>query len=75
MFRFSVAVVLLIGLGHIAVGAEKKRDWQTGRVLDSQRSRYFAGTVGNANTTGTAQANGNWAIAQLSVATGFSPRP
>ena len=30
-----------------------------GKVLDSDRSSYFAGTVGNANTTGTAQANGN----------------
>ena len=44
---------------HNAVGAEKPRDWQTGKVLDSQRSRYFAGTVGNTNTTGTAQDNGN----------------
>ena len=43
-----------------AISAERTRDWQTGKVLDSQRSRYFAGTVGNANTTGSAQANGNY---------------
>jgi hypothetical protein len=43
-----------------ASGAEKVRDWQTGKVLDSERSRYFAGTVGDANTTGHAQANGNY---------------
>ena len=46
------------------VAAEKQRDWQTGKVLDSQRSRYFAGTIGSANTTGTAQANGNYGTYQ-----------
>jgi hypothetical protein len=48
----------------LAVGAEKVRDWQTGKVLDSERNRYFAGTVGSANTTGTAQANGNYGTYQ-----------
>jgi hypothetical protein len=43
----------------VAVAAKKPRDWQMGKVLDSQRSRYFAGTVGNASTTGTAHSNGN----------------
>jgi hypothetical protein len=47
-----------------AVCGEKNRDWQTGKVLDSQRSRYFAGTVGNANMTGTAQATGNYGVYQ-----------
>ena len=64
MFRSCVAAFLLLGLAHIAVGAEKKRDWQMGKLLDSQRNRYFAGTVGNANTTGTAQANGNYGTYQ-----------
>jgi hypothetical protein len=59
MFRSLFALVLMVGLVHVAAGAEKKRDWQIGKVLDSERSSYFAGTVGNANTTGTAQANGN----------------
>ena len=47
-----------------APAAEKVREWQMGKVLDSQRSRYFAGTVDNANTTGTAQANGNYGTYQ-----------
>jgi len=64
MFRSFVALVLLAGLTQIAVGAEKNRDWQMGKLLDSQRNRYFAGTVGNANTTGTAQANGNYGTYQ-----------
>jgi hypothetical protein len=40
--------------------AEKQRDWKTGRVLDSERSHYFAGTVGGANTSGTVNDNGNY---------------
>ena len=51
-----VAAIILLGN---ATGAEKERDWQTGKVLDTERNRYFVGTVGNANTTGTAQINGN----------------
>jgi hypothetical protein len=47
-----------------ATCAEKIRAWQTGKILDSQRSRYFAGTVGSANTNGTAQANGNYGTYQ-----------
>jgi CRISPR/Cas system-associated protein Cas7 (RAMP superfamily) len=50
---------LLIAITTFAAG--KKREWQTGKVLDSERSRYFAGTVGSGNTTGNAQANGNYA--------------
>jgi len=64
MRRFLIAVsifaVVLLTLTHEATGAEKVRDWQTGKVLDSERSRYFAGTVGNASTTGTAQTSGNY---------------
>lgn len=38
--------------------ADKQRDWQTGVVRDSSRSRYFAGIVGDANTNGTVNDNG-----------------
>jgi hypothetical protein len=66
MSRFGkLSVVLCFATAvSIVAAAEKQRDWQTGKVLDSQRSRYFAGTVGNANTTGTAQANGNYGTYQ-----------
>lgn len=64
MFRYCIAVVLLLTLTHVATGAEKKRDWQMGKVLDSQRNRYFAGTVGSANTTGTAQTSGDYGTYQ-----------
>lgn len=57
---FSITILTL----QNAAAAEKLREWQTGKVLDSQRNRYFAGTVGNANTTGTAQANGNYGTYQ-----------
>jgi hypothetical protein len=64
MFRFSITIFLLLALTHVAVGAEKNRDWQTGKVLDSQRNRYFAGTVGDASTTGTAQTSGDYGTYQ-----------
>ena len=57
------AIALLFGASQ-ASGEEKAREWQTGKVLDSERSRYFAGTVGNASTTGNAQANGNYGTYQ-----------
>lgn len=57
-------LLLLTVATTAAIGAQRQRDWQTGKVLDSQRSRYFAGTVGNANTTGTAQANGDYGTYQ-----------
>lgn len=44
-------------LSFNAAGAERQRNWQTGKVVDSQRSRYFYGTVDNANKS--AQANRN----------------
>ena len=57
----SFLLVILVLMAATMFGAEKQRDWQTGKVLDSQRSRYFAGTVGSANTTGSAQENGTTA--------------
>jgi hypothetical protein len=62
-------LVVLMLLPSNATAAEKKRNWQTGKVLDSERSRYFAGTVGNANTNGAAQANGNYGTYQGSTNT------
>lgn len=59
-----VLVAVLLLLPSSAFAAEKKRNWQTGKVLDSERSRYFAGTIGSANTNGTAQANGNYGTYQ-----------
>jgi hypothetical protein len=58
--RLLLAALLIC----VAVAAQKQRDWQTGKVLDSQRSRYFAGTIGNANTNGTTQSNGNYGTYQ-----------
>jgi hypothetical protein len=52
---FLLAFILAIPLA-----AEKQRDWQTGKVLDTNRQRYFAGTVGNSNTNGTVDSSGNY---------------
>jgi hypothetical protein len=46
----TVRAIALVSMACLAVGAEK-RDWQRGKLLDSERSNYFAGTVGNSNTT------------------------
>jgi hypothetical protein len=54
------AIALTLCLSVVALGASKPRDWQDGKVLDSQRSRYFAGTIGNASTTGNADGNGSY---------------
>jgi len=43
-----------------AVAKDKVRDWQTGILRDSSRSRYFAGTIGNANTNGSVNDNGSF---------------
>jgi hypothetical protein len=58
------AVFVMMLLPAVAPSAEKVRNWQTGKVLDTERSRYFAGTVGSGNTTGTAQSNGNYGTYQ-----------
>ena len=61
-FRAFVIVTVLVALCcHAVLGAEKVRDWQIGKVLDPQRSRYFSGTVGTTNTVDTTKADGGWA--------------
>jgi hypothetical protein len=62
--RSYIFVILAATFISSGAAAEKPRDWQTGKVLDSERSRYFAGTVGNANTNGQVQANGNFGTYQ-----------
>jgi hypothetical protein len=62
--RHACAAVLIVLLPAAALSAEKARNWQTGKVLDTERSSYFAGTVGSGNTTGTAQTNGNYGTYQ-----------
>jgi len=54
-----VAVVLAL-LPAMTLCAEKARSWQSGKVVDTERSRYFAGTVGSGNATGTIQDNGTY---------------
>jgi len=56
----NALVIVLFLLGALPlVHAEKPLDWQVGILRDSERSRYFAGTVGSANTNGTATAYGD----------------
>jgi hypothetical protein len=55
----SRRLILVALLASPAFGAAKQRDWQTGKVLDTQRQRYFAGTVANSNSSGTVDVDGN----------------
>jgi hypothetical protein len=58
-WNLVVLTIALVSLCAFA-GAEKQRAWKTGKVLDAERSRYFAGTVGDANTTGSVNDNGSY---------------
>ena len=51
--RAFIFLLLTLLTASEVVAAEKPRDWQTGKVLDSQSQRYFAGTVGSGSTNGT----------------------
>jgi len=62
--RHHFAAVLIVLLPTMAFSAEKVRNWQIGKVLDTERSRIFAGTVGSGDTTGTTQSNGNYGTYQ-----------
>jgi hypothetical protein len=57
--RRTITVALFVLCVSLFASGEKQRDWQTGKALDSERSRYFAGTVGNANTNGHISDNGS----------------
>lgn len=51
-------LIYLIALGSLATGAEKPRTWETGKVLDTERNRYFAGTYNSGSSSGTVNASG-----------------
>ena len=59
----TLAIVLLAVTCTLA--AKKPLDWQSGTVLDTERNRYFAGTIGSSSssgsttTTGAATTNGD----------------
>ncbi len=50
--------------------AEKKRDWQTGTVLDSDRARNYAGSVATGSASGSAygdQVYGNTSSTSVAI--------
>ncbi len=56
--RQMFVVVLLLGMSVSAIAKDKNITWNTGKVLDTQRNRYFAGTLSSHNESGNIQANG-----------------
>lgn len=55
-----------------AVYAEKRRAWQEGKLVDVDRSSYFAGTIGGGTTTITnpPDRNAAWQVPPVHVNTG-----
>jgi hypothetical protein len=58
-----LATLTMLVVALCASAKDKKRDWQTGKVLDSDRTSRYVGNVGNASATattygGTAEASG-----------------
>lgn len=62
--RYLVIAFVLAFLTSFMWSGEKERDWQTGKVLDTEASREFVGTVGDVTTKGEARASGNRATYQ-----------
>jgi hypothetical protein len=50
---FAVICVPLMLLSNTSFAKEKQREWQTGKVVDTNRDRTYAGSVGNASGTAT----------------------
>jgi hypothetical protein len=65
MIRILISIfTAAVFFANLAFSGEQSRRWQTGKVLDTERSRYFAGTVGTANTTANAQTYGSYGTYQ-----------
>ena len=47
-----LVVLFVVTIATSAAGAEKQRNWQTGKVLDTDRNRYFVGTDDSASGFG-----------------------
>jgi hypothetical protein len=63
--KIPLRTITIVLIAATAAMAAKPLNWQTGKVLDTERNRYFAGTIasssssGSATTTGTTTANGD----------------
>ena len=65
MRPFLTSFLALLALAAPTIAAEKVREWQTGKVLDTERSRYYAGTVSSGQTNGNGQVyNGGYGAYQ-----------
>lgn len=64
MQKIIWSALLAIVSAQCPADGEKGRNWHMGKVLDSERSRYFAGTLGSGRTTGSAQTYGTYGTYQ-----------
>ncbi len=56
--RFTFLVAFL-AIASIGLAKEKERLWQDGKLVGTDEARYFAGTIGSANTNGTIYDSGD----------------
>lgn len=55
--------ILLLGVlvSTLSLAAkQKEHDWQQGKLVSTDEARYFAGTIGSANTQGTVRDSGSY---------------
>jgi hypothetical protein len=61
MTRALSFLVLSVLISASPLGAkQKEHDWQQGRLVSTDEARYFAGTIGSANTQGTLHDSGDY---------------
>jgi len=62
-----MAVLLLIGLVPAVTAAEKKRDWQMGKVLDAQVVKTYAGSSSHSTPLPGLKADGKYSTEASTV--------
>jgi hypothetical protein len=56
--RHTLLVIAILTVVASATAGKKERVWQTGKLLDTERNRYFAGMVNSGSSQGSAQTYG-----------------
>jgi hypothetical protein len=52
--KIPLRTITIVLIAATAALAAKPLNWQAGRVLDTQRNRYYAGTIDSGNASGSA---------------------
>jgi len=69
MKRSLLVLLVIASIMSVPTQAKDKRDWQTGKVLDTDEARRYAGNIGNGSSTGTLSGNGTYSGSTTSSST------